>query len=256
MQLSSSGAQLLNSSSKIFENGNECTHFRHYKKKSHARNKTCRKYSTAKNTTTTSTSTGARDLYSFPREFAERDVIECSHRRGNARARGEIFSFFRTRLKNSFWSRSVFENFQERCPERERCSRTREGNETDEKREATTRSFFSFARVSGFLRGKRGCFFIAFCPSLSHVFVKRIADENNFSLSLSFLSRTDTWCYRRISPSACRRTDYCRRCVAFCRLSSRRRDAAILFSLSLRSFFSPRCVLSFENRARERVMCV
>jgi len=36
--------------------------------------------------------------------------------------------------------------------------------------------------------------------------------------------------------------------------SSRRRDAAILFlSLSLRSFFSPRCVLSFENKsAREK----
>jgi hypothetical protein len=154
----------------------------------------------------------------------------------SARARRDFFFIFSYALKTLF-GRGVFLKISRA---RARCSWTREGNETDEKREATTRSFFSFARVSGFLRGKRGCFFIAFCPSLSLVFVKRIADENNFSLSLSlsFLSRTDTWCYRRISPSACRRTDYCRRCVALSKPSSRRRDAAILFfSLSLSLFF-------------------
>lgn len=148
---------LIRSSLKIFKNGNECTHFRHYKKKNHARNKTCRKYSTVKNTTTTSTSTGARDLYSFPRECAERDAIGCSHRRGNERARAEIFFIFSWALK-SFWSRGVFLKISRALLERARCSRTREGNETDEKR-ARRRAAFSRSRAFlGFYEGSAGDF--------------------------------------------------------------------------------------------------
>ena len=85
----------------------------------------------------------------------------------SARARGEIFfSFFRMRLK-LFLVEGVFLKISRA---RARCSWTREGNETDEKREATatTRSFFSFARVSGFFtREARVLFYRVLSFSLS-----------------------------------------------------------------------------------------
>ena len=76
------------------------------------------------------------------------------------RARARRFFFIFSYALKTLFGRGVFLKISRALLERARCSWTREGNETDEKREtsATTRSFFSFARVSGFLRGKRGCF--------------------------------------------------------------------------------------------------
>ena len=110
------------------------------------------------------------------------------------RARREIFfSFFSYALKTLF-GRGVFLKISRA---RALCSWTREGNETDEKREARSddaQLFLVRARFWVFYEGSAGVFYRVLSVSLSFFFVKRIADENNFSLflslSLSFREQT------------------------------------------------------------------